>query len=145
MLYAYGKVLPGMPCYFLLTYFIFCYALLSLLRAKCCANALRALSLSLTFFYDFKEVSLGLVCFLSWILTSELHHLIVAARRLLSYQSSPTGLEVFLTQKHLAFYVLLIFPLLPLHKHFNFTSKLCFSVNFDGWFTCFMVKIVLQI
>lgn len=56
---AYGKVLPGMPCYFPLTYIIFCYALPSLLRTKCCSNALRALSLSMTFFYDFKEVFLG--------------------------------------------------------------------------------------
>jgi len=78
-------------------------------------------------------------------LTLELHHLIVTACRLLSYQSSPTGFKVFLTRKHLAFYVLLLFPLLSPHEHFNFTSKLRFSVNFSEWFTCFMVKIVLQI
>lgn len=36
-------------------------------------------------------------------------------------------------------------PLPPPREGFNFTSKLCFSLNFGEWFTCFMVKIVLQI
>lgn len=140
---AHGKVLPGMPCDFPLTYFIFCYALPSLLRTKCCVNALRALSLSLTFFYDLKAVSLGLS--LLSVLNIDLsvapsHCCCLHTSQLSKFTHKDSNIPY-----SWALCLLLLFPDLPACKHFRFTSKLGCSVNFSEWFTCFMVKSLLQI
>lgn len=129
-----------MPCCFPLAYFIFCYALPSLLRAKCCMNALRAPSLSLTFFYDFKEVSLGpsLLSVLNIDLRVTPSHCHCTQTSQLSKFTHRT--QSIPNSETPCFYVLLLFPLLPPHKHFNFTSKIHFAVNFDEWFTCFQGK-----
>lgn len=140
MLCAYGKVLPGMPCDFPLTYFIFCYALPSLLRTKCCANALQAPSLSLTFFYDLKAVSLGpsLLSVLNIDLSvAPSHCCCLQTPQLSKFTHKDSNIP---HSWALCLCLLLLFPHLPARKHFHFTSKLDCSVNFSEWFTCFMVK-----
>lgn len=135
-----ARVLPGMPCDFPLTYFIFCYALPSLLRTKCCANALQAPSLSLTFFYDLKAVSLGpsLLSVLNIDLSvAPSHCCCLQTPQLSKFTHKDSNIP---HSWALCLYLLLLFPHLPARKHFHFTSKLGCSVNFSEWFTCFMVK-----
>lgn len=129
-----------MPCCFLLTYFIFCYSFPSLLRAKCCVNALQALSLSLTFFYDCKEVSLGpsLLSVLSIDLRVTPSHCHYTQTSQLSKFTHRT--QSIPNSETPCFYVFLLFPLLLPHERFNFTTKIHFAVSFDERFTCFQGK-----
>lgn len=91
-------------------------------------------------FYDCKEVSLG-PSLLS-VLNIDLR---VTPSRCRCTQTSQLSKFTHRTQsipnsETPSFYVLLLFPLLPPHEHFNFTSKIHFAVNFDEWFTCFQGK-----
>lgn len=106
-------------------------------RANACVNALWALSLSLTFFHDFKEVSLGpsLLSVLNIDLRVTPSHCRCTQTSQLSEFTHRT--QSIPNSETPCFYVLLLFPLLPPH---DFTSKIHFAVNFDEWFTCFQGK-----